>query len=103
MESLLRELEANNPGVCICTSRLRLTDLDNPGTLEIDLDNLTRESGAEYLKALGLISVTWAGAVAAGLWITRSSLPGDLRRRKPTAYPRVAERQAEELGKGMEP
>jgi putative peptidoglycan lipid II flippase len=55
------------------------------------------------LKALGLISLTWAGAVAAGLWLTKSRLPGDLRRPKPTAYPRVAERQAEELSAGIEP
>ncbi|HTZ95640.1 MAG TPA: murein biosynthesis integral membrane protein MurJ [Terriglobales bacterium] len=53
-------------------------------------------------KALGLITVTWAGAVAAGLWVLRSRLPGDLRRRKGTAYPRVAERQAEELSRGAE-
>ncbi len=64
---------------------------------------LVNDSRIADLKALGLISVTWAGAVAAGLWITRSSLPGDLRRRKPTAYPRVAEEQAEELSKGIEP
>ena len=55
------------------------------------------------LEALGLIAITWAAAVAAGLWLTRSSLPGDLRRRKATAYPRVAERQAEELSAGIEP
>ena len=55
------------------------------------------------LQSLGLITLTWAGAVAAGLWITRSQLPGDLRRRKQTAYPRVAERQAEELSRGAEP
>lgn len=54
-------------------------------------------------RALGLITVTWAGAVAAGLWLTRSQLPGDLRRRKGTIYPRVAERQAEELSRGAEP
>jgi len=30
--------------------------------------------------ALGLVSITWAGAVAAGLWLTRSRLPGELRR-----------------------
>jgi putative peptidoglycan lipid II flippase len=54
-------------------------------------------------QALGLMSVTWAGAVAAGLWITRSQLPGDLRRHKGTAYPRVAEKQAEELSRGAEP
>jgi putative peptidoglycan lipid II flippase len=54
------------------------------------------------VQALGLITVTWAGAVAAGLWVLRSQLPGDLRRRKGTAYPRVAERQAEELSRGAE-
>ena len=29
---------------------------------------------------LGIVSITWAGAVAAGLWLTRSELPGLLRR-----------------------
>ena len=55
---------------------------------------MVNNSRVADLKALGLITITWAGAVAAGLWITRSSLPGDLRRRKPTTYPRVAEVQA---------
>ncbi len=55
------------------------------------------------VKALGLITITWAGAVAAGLWLTRSSLPGDLRRRKPTSYPRVAEVQAADVSGGIEP
>jgi putative peptidoglycan lipid II flippase len=55
------------------------------------------------IKALALSGITWAGAVAAGLWLTRSTLPGDLRRRKATAYPRVAERQAEELTRGLDP
>jgi len=64
---------------------------------------LVNNSRVADLKALALIAVTWAGAVAAGLWLTRSTLPGDLRRRRPTAYPRVAERQAEELSKGIEP
>ena len=53
--------------------------------------------------ALFLITLTWAAAVAAGLWLTRSQLIGDLRRRKGTIYPRVAERQAEELSRGAEP
>ena len=53
--------------------------------------------------ALGLVTLTWAAAVAAGLWLLRSDLPRDLRRRKETAYPRVAERQAEELSAGIEP
>jgi putative peptidoglycan lipid II flippase len=55
------------------------------------------------LKVLGLTTITWAAAVAAGLWLTRSSLPGDLRRRKPTTYPRVAEVQAADLSGGIEP
>jgi putative peptidoglycan lipid II flippase len=64
---------------------------------------LVNNSRVADLKALGMISVTWGAAVAAGLWITRSSLPGDLRRRKAPAYPRVAEEQAEDLSKGIEP
>ena len=63
---------------------------------------VTGSRGAD-IKALGLIAITWAGAVAAGLWLTRSQLPGDLRRRKGTAAPRATERQAEELPKGIEP
>ena len=55
------------------------------------------------IEALALIGITWAGAVAAGLWLTRSQLPGDLRRRKGPVLPRVAERQAEDLTKGIVP
>lgn len=33
------------------------------------------------VKTLGLVFVTWAAAVALGLWITKSKLPADLRRR----------------------
>jgi len=56
------------------------------------------------LAALALGSVTWAAAVAAGLWILRSELPGDLRRRRPTSFPRVAEGgAAETMAAGKEP
>jgi putative peptidoglycan lipid II flippase len=55
------------------------------------------------VKALGLGGITWAAAVAAGLWLTKSSLPGDLRRRKLPASPNLAENQAVELTKGAEP
>jgi hypothetical protein len=55
------------------------------------------------IEALGLLAITWAGAVAAGLWLTQSQLPGDLRRRKSAVLPRVAERQAEVLTKGIQP
>jgi putative peptidoglycan lipid II flippase len=40
------------------------------------------------LLQLALISLTWAAAVAAGLWLFRSQLPNDLRRRKATALSR---------------
>jgi putative peptidoglycan lipid II flippase len=52
---------------------------------------------------LVVISVTWAAATLLGLWLLRSSLPNDLRRRK-TAYPGVAEAESKEiLGAGREP
>jgi hypothetical protein len=46
---------------------------------------------------LGLITVTWAAAVAAGLWLLRSRLPRDLGRRKATAYPGVAQGESTEI------
>jgi putative peptidoglycan lipid II flippase len=64
---------------------------------------MVNNSRTADLKVLGLITITWAGAVAAGLRLTRSSLPGDLRRRKSITYPRVAEVQAADLSGGIEP
>jgi putative peptidoglycan lipid II flippase len=56
------------------------------------------------LLQLGLISVTWAAATLAGLWLLKSQLPSDLRRRKQIAYPAVAHTEGEEiLGAGTEP
>ena len=55
------------------------------------------------VKALALGGFTWLGAIAAGLWLTRSSLPGDLRRRKAPAFPRIAESEAEVLPKSLDP
>jgi putative peptidoglycan lipid II flippase len=49
------------------------------------------------LLQLALISLTWAAAVAAGLWLFRSQLPNDLRRRKATAYPAVAQGESQEI------
>ncbi len=45
------------------------------------------------LLAITLGSLTWAAAVAAGLWLLRSELPGDLRRKKATSLPSLAEGQ----------
>jgi putative peptidoglycan lipid II flippase len=53
---------------------------------------------------LALISITWAAATAAGLWLLKSQLPNDLRRRKAAAYPAVAEGEGKEiLGAGTQP
>ena len=48
------------------------------------------------LLQLALITITWAAAVAAGLWLLRSQLLNDLRRNKRTAYPAVAQGEAAE-------
>ena len=56
------------------------------------------------LLQLGLITVTWAAATVLGLWMLKSQLPNDLRRRKATAYPAVAEGESKEiLGAGTQP
>ncbi len=56
------------------------------------------------LLRLALISITWAAAVAGGLWLTRSQLPNDLRRKRAQAYPAVAQGEsAEILGAGTKP
>lgn len=49
------------------------------------------------LQRLVLVSVTWAAAVAAGLWLLRSDLPRDLRRRRQAAYPAVAQVESREI------
>jgi putative peptidoglycan lipid II flippase len=56
------------------------------------------------LTQLALVSVTWAAAVAGGLWLLRSELPRDLRRRKGAVYPAVAQGESKEiLGAGTQP
>jgi hypothetical protein len=59
--------------------------------------------GADLMR-LALVSVTWAGAAAAGLWLLRSQLPADLRRRKGAVFPAVAQGEGKEiLGAGTQP
>lgn len=66
--------------------------------------NSFRASRLADIGRLGLVSVTWAAAVLAGLWLLRSELPRDLRRRRQTAYPAVAQGQSGEiLGTGGQP
>jgi putative peptidoglycan lipid II flippase len=70
----------------------------------VPLSPTGRGSRLADVLQLALISVTWAAATAAGLWLLRSELPQDLRRRKATAYPGVAEGQSKEiLGSGTQP
>jgi len=75
------------------------------GVLSYRVASAVMVSGSRIadIKALGLIGITWAGAVAAGLWLTQSQLPGDLRRRKSPVLPKAAEKQVEELTKGIVP
>ncbi|MGD0212936.1 MAG: murein biosynthesis integral membrane protein MurJ [Terriglobales bacterium] len=49
------------------------------------------------LLALALGSVTWAAAVAAGLWLLHSELPGDLRKRKSPGLSGAAAAEAAEI------
>jgi putative peptidoglycan lipid II flippase len=61
-------------------------------------------SRAADLLRLGLITITWSAAVAAGLWLLRSRLPNDLRRRKVAAYPALAQGGSKEImAAGTEP
>jgi putative peptidoglycan lipid II flippase len=56
------------------------------------------------VSALAIGSLTWAAAVAAGLWLLGSDLPRDLRRKRTATFPRVAEGQTEEtMSAGTEP
>ena len=52
------------------------------GLLSLEIVRMVNLNGSRVadLKALGLISLTWAGSVALGLWLTKSKLPSDLRR-----------------------
>lgn len=74
------------------------------GYLAFKVGSIVQASNSRVadMKALGLITLTWAAAVAAGLWIMKSKLPQDLRRKKKTTYPRVAEARSE-LTSGVEP
>ncbi|HEX8813227.1 MAG TPA: murein biosynthesis integral membrane protein MurJ [Terracidiphilus sp.] len=70
----------------------------------IPLATVSGGSRVADLTQLALVSMTWAAAVAAGLWLLRSELPGDLRRRKGAVYPVVAQGQSKEISEaGTQP
>jgi putative peptidoglycan lipid II flippase len=63
-----------------------------------------RGSRIADLLQLVLISLTWAAATLGGLWLLKSQLPNDLRRRRVTAYPAVAQVESKEImGAGTQP
>ena len=49
------------------------------------------------IMQIALVSITWAAAAAAALWLLRSELPRDLRRSKAAAYPAVAQDESSEI------
>jgi putative peptidoglycan lipid II flippase len=63
----------------------------------VPLGSAGRGSLMADLLQLALLSLTWAAAVAGGLWLLRSELPGDLRRRKGAVYPAVAQGESKEI------
>ena len=70
----------------------------------VPLSGVGHGSRIADLAQLGLVSVTWAAATAIGLWLLKSELPSDLRRRRAAAYPAVAQAQSREImGAGREP
>src|SRR5579872_3626356 len=70
----------------------------------VPLATTGRGSRVADLTQLALVSITWLAAVAAGLWLLRSELPGDLRRRKGAVFPAVAQGGGKEIrGAGREP
>ena len=57
LESLLRELARDNPGLCVVTTRLAVSDLSDfaqESVETIGLENLALEDGARYLARLGV-------------------------------------------------
>ena len=63
-----------------------------------------RGSRLADLESLSLVTVTWAGGVAAGLWLLGSDLPRALRRRKAQPSAGVVSKPVEDVaGAGMEP
>jgi putative peptidoglycan lipid II flippase len=63
----------------------------------VPLSTAGRGNRIADLMQLALVSATWAAAAAAGLWLLRSELPGDLRRRKGAVYPAVAQGESKEI------
>lgn len=56
IKALLRELQADNPGLCVVTTRIEVADVaGRAGVVSIDLDTLPKEAGAELLTELEVV------------------------------------------------
>ena len=95
VQALLRELQAENPGLCVVTTRVEVADVaGRAGVVTIDLETLPKEAGAALLAELGVVgkpaeleaaAVEYGGhALALTLLGTylRDVCGGDVRRRK---------------------
>ena len=63
----------------------------------VPLGSTGRGNRVADILQLALVSITWAAAAAGALWLLRSELPRDLRRRKAAAYPAVAQDESREI------
>lgn len=55
VQALVRELAAENPGLCVITTRLAVADVaGRAGAEAVDLEKLPTEAGAELLRKLGV-------------------------------------------------
>ncbi len=95
VQALVRELAVQNPGLVVITTRLAVTDVAGKGAVvEVDLEQLPPEVGAELLRQLGVKgppaelvrTVTEYGGHGLALTLLgtylRDVCAGDLRRRK---------------------
>jgi len=103
----LKSLAGGNPGLCVVTTRERITDLENfPKTApQVDLETLSPEAGAELLRQLGVrgkdselrAASAELGNHALALTLLGSYLrracDGDVRRRKEVDLGTAAELQ----------
>jgi tetratricopeptide (TPR) repeat protein len=56
IQALLRELQADNPGLCVITTRIEVADVaGRAGVVSIDLDTLPKEAGADLLAELEVV------------------------------------------------
>jgi len=56
VQALLRELAADNPGLCVVTTRLEVADLaGKASTKSVDLEKLPPKAGAQLLRALEVV------------------------------------------------